>query len=209
MNLRSATATQVLGSAALVLLLVAGWLLLLGPVTGQIGESREAVTDAQDRNVTLGRQLSALQEQAADLSDTRAVAEDLDRLFPPTADQPGLFTAVVGAARQAGYGPDDITTLSPSAPVPVLDGLPVDTTTVTEQQVDPATADLAVQVVTLSAEGTFDEARRLLRAIEQLDRAFLVRSVSLTGTSEDTGFTVTLSGATFVAPPVLPPATAG
>lgn len=209
MNLRSATATQVLGSAALVLLLVAGWLLLLGPVTGQIGESRAAVTDAQDRNVTLGRQLSALQEQAADLSDTRAVAEDLDRLFPPTADQPGLFTAVVGAARQAGYGPDDITTLSPSAPVPVLDGLPVDTTTVTEQQVDPATADLAVQVVTLSAEGTFDEARRLLRAIERLDRAFLVRTVSLTGSSEDTGFTVTLSGATFVAPPVLPPATAG
>ncbi|WP_309649322.1 hypothetical protein [Nocardioides sp.] len=207
MNLRSATATLLLGSLGLVLLLVAGWLLLLGPVTGQIGESREAVTDARDRNVTLSRQLTALQEQAADLSGTRAVAEELDRLFPPTADQPGLFTAVVGAARRAGYGPDDITTLSPSAPVPVLDGLAVDPTVVAEQQVDPATADLAVQVVTLSAEGTFDEARRLLQAIERLDRAFLVRTVSLTGSAEDAGFTVSLTGATFVAPPVVPPAT--
>ena len=181
MNLRSATATRLLGSLGLVLLLLAGWLLLLGPVTGQIGESREAVTSAQERNITLSRQLSTLREQAADLSDTRAVAQELDRLFPATADQPGLFAAVVGAARGAGYGPDDITTLSPSAPVPVLDGLPVDPTAVTEQQVDPATADLAVQVVTLSVEGTFDEARRLLRAIERLDRAFLVRTVSVTG----------------------------
>jgi hypothetical protein len=208
-NLRSVTATLVVGSVGLVLLLVVGWVLLVGPVTGHIGETRTEVGDAQDRNVVLGAQLNQLEEQAQDLSDTRALAEELDRLFPPTADQPGLFTALVGAARGAGYAPDDIITLSPTAPVPVLGDSPTDPTAVSDQQVDPSTADLAVQVVTLSVEGTFDEAQRLLRALERLERAFLVRSVSLTGSTEDAGVTVTLTGATFVAPPVPPPGAPG
>ena len=209
MNLRSATATLVLGSAGLVMVLVAGWLLLVGPVTGRIGETRVEVVDARDRNVLLGRQLAQLEDQARDLSGTRSVAEELDRLFPPTADQPGLFSALVGAAREAGYAPDDITTLSPTAPVPVLDGTPVDPTAPADQSVDPTTAELAVQAVTLSAEGSLEEAQRLLRALERLDRAFLVRSVSLTGSTEDSDVTLTLTGATFVAPPVLPPGSAG
>ncbi|GEP36364.1 hypothetical protein NPS01_00270 [Nocardioides psychrotolerans] len=205
MNLRSATATVVLGSLALVLVAAVGWLLLLGPLTSKIGETRTSVSDAEARNLTLASQLAVLQQQAEDLSGTRTVAEDLDRLFPPTADQPGLFTALVRAARRSGYAPQDITTLSPTAPVPVVDGAPVDPAAPPAPGVDVTTADLAVQVVTLSVEGDYDQARRLLDRLEQLDRAFLVRSVSVTGSSEDAGFTLAITAATFLAPPLVAP----
>lgn len=209
MNLRSATATVVLGGLALALVAALGWVLLLGPLTSEIGETRASVSDAEDRNLTLTSQLAVLQQQADDLSGTRAVAEDLDRLFPPTADQPGLFSALVSAAQGAGYRPQDITTLSPTAPVPVVEGVPVDPTAPAAQGVDASGAELAVQVVTLSVEGGFDQARRLLDRLERLDRAFLVQSVSVTGSTEDNGFTLSLTAATFLAPPLVAPAATG
>lgn len=205
MNLRSATATFVLGGLALALLVVVGWLALLGPVRGDIGVTRDSVVSAEDRNLVMTSELAALEKQAADLSGTRSVAQHLDRLFPPTADQPGLFEALVDAARGAGYAPADITTLSPTAPVPVIDGEPVDVTTSAGQALDPATADLAVQSVTLSAEGGYEEARRLLGALEHLDRAFLVQGVEFTAGEVEGQSTLTITGNTFVAPPVLSP----
>ncbi|MDO9495239.1 MAG: hypothetical protein Q7J48_06025 [Nocardioides sp.] len=205
MNLRSATATAVIGGLVLALLVTVGWLALLGPVTADISDTRETVISAEDRNQVLTAELAALQAQAADLSGTRSVARRLDRLFPPTADQPGLFQALVRAARAAGYAPDDLTSLSPTAPVPLIGGEPMGVATGTGQVLDPASADLAVQAVTLSAEGDYDQARRLLEALETLDRAFLVQSVELSAGQVAGQLTLSITGSTFVAPPVPAP----
>lgn len=205
MNLRSVTATAVMGGLLLALLVTGGWLVLLGPATGDIGATRDAVASTEDRNQVLTAELAALQAQAADLSGTRSVARRLDHLFPPTADQPGLFEALVRAARAAGYGPDDLTSLSPTAPVPLIDGEPMGVASETGQVLDPATADLAVQTVTLSAEGDYDQARGLLGALETLDRAFLVQAVELSAGQVADQLTLTVTGSTFVAPPVPAP----
>lgn len=214
MNLRSASATALLGSLLLLVTAALGWVLLLGPATARVGEQREAAEAAADRSALLAGQLARLEAKAQDLGDTEKAAKRLTDLFPPTADQPGFFEQVGRIAREAGYLPGDITSLSPTAPTP-LDP-PEAAATEPDEPAEPGTEapaapapppapDLAVQTVTMTLVGGYDEARRLLRGLEQLERAFLVRSVALSGEAGSSSLTLSITGATYVAPPVPAP----
>ena len=210
MNLRSASATALIGSLVLLLTAALGWVLLLGPTLARVGEQREAAEAAAERPALLALQLGRLQAKAEDLGDTERAERRLAELFPPTADQPGFFEQIGEIAREAGYAPGDITTLSPSAPAPLA--APAPPPSPTEDEADAGTApaavpsDLAVQTVAMTLEGGYEQARRMLRGLERLDRAFLVRSVSLSAEGDSSSLTMSISGATYVAPPVPSPA---
>lgn len=211
MNLRSASATALIGSLVLLLTAALGWVLLLGPTLARVGEQREAAEAAADRSALLALQLGRLQAKAEDLGDTERAERRLAELFPPTADQPGFFEQIGEIARDAGYAPGDITTLSPSAPAPLAAPVPPPSPTEDGSAAEAAPAgvpsDLAVQTVAMTLEGGYDEARRMLRGLERLDRAFLVRSVALSASGDSSSLTMSISGATYVAPPVPAPAT--
>jgi Tfp pilus assembly protein PilO len=210
-NLRSAGATALIGSLVLLLTAALGWVLLLGPTLARVGEQREAAEAAADRSALLALQLGRLQAKAEDLGDTERAERRLAELFPPTADQPGFFEQIGEIAREAGYAPGDITTLSPSAPAPLAAPAPPPSPTEDGSAAEAAPAgvpsDLAVQTVAMTLEGGYDEARRMLRGLERLDRAFLVRSVALSASGDSSSLTMSISGATYVAPPVPAPAT--
>ena len=210
MNLRSASATALIGSLVLMLTAALGWVLLLGPTLARVGEQREAAEAAADRSALLALQLGRLQAKAEDLGDTERAERRLAELFPPTADQPGFFEQIGEIAREAGYAPGDITTLSPSAPAPLAVPAPPPSPTDDGSGTGAAPAgvpsDLAVQTVAMTLEGGYDEARRMLRGLERLDRAFLVRSVALSASGDSSSLTMSISGATYVAPPVPAPA---
>lgn len=210
MNLRSASATALIGSLVLLLTAALGWVLLLGPTLARVGEQREAAEAAADRSALLALQLGRLQAKAEDLGDTERAERRLAQLFPPTADQPGFFEQIGEIAREAGYAPGDITTLSPSAPAPLAAPAPPPSPTDDGSGTGAAPAgvpsDLAVQTVAMTLEGGYDEARRMLRGLERLDRAFLVRSVALSASGDSSSLTMSISGATYVAPPVPAPA---
>ena len=210
MNLRSASATALIGSLVLLLTAALGWVLLLGPTLARVGEQREAAEAAADRSALLALQLGRLQAKAEDLGDTERAERRLAELFPPTADQPGFFEQIGEIAREAGYAPGDITTLSPSAPAPLAVPAPPPSPTDDGSGTGAAPAgvpsDLAVQTVAMTLEGGYDEARRMLRGLERLDRAFLVRSVALSASGDSSSLTMSISGATYVAPPVPAPA---
>ena len=210
MNLRSASATALIGSLVLMLTAALGWVLLLGPTLARVGEQREAAEAAADRSALLALQLGRLQAKAEDLGDTERAERRLAELFPPTADQPGFFEQIGEIAREAGYAPGDITTLSPSAPAPLAAPAPPPAPTDDGSGTGAAPAgvpsDLAVQTVAMTLEGGYDEARRMLRGLERLDRAFLVRSVALSASGDSSSLTMSISGATYVAPPVPAPA---
>jgi Tfp pilus assembly protein PilO len=216
-NLRTASATALLGGLALLLVGALSWVLLLGPATAHVSEQREAAEAAADRSALLSLQLTRLQAKAADLGDTEEAEQRLASLFPPTADQPGFFEQVGKAAAAAGYSPADVTSLSPSAPTPLVppvpETAPVEPAEGTEPGAEAATAapaaapDLAVQTVTMTMTGSYDEARRLLAGLEDLDRAYLLRSVSLSGEAGSSSLTLSISGVTYVAPPVPRPTT--
>lgn len=211
MNLRSASATALVGGLLLLVVSALGWVLLLGPATARVSEQREAAEAAADRSSLLATQLARLQAEAEDLGDTEDAEERLAALFPPTADQPGFFAQVGKAALEAGYSPAEITSLSPSAPTPLAP--PADASATPVEGEEPAAvpaavpADLATQTVTMTLTGSYDEARKLLAGLERLDRAYLVRSVSLSGEAGSSSLTLSISGVTYVAPPVPAPST--
>ena len=200
MNTRSPAATKLIGAVALLLLVAVGWLLVIGPRTDQLSETRAEVAEVQDQNDTLAVELTRLRRQADDLGATRKAARLLARQIPPTADQPGLFTAVTAAAVEAGIGSDGVTALSPTAPT--LGG-PDPKTGAVSASPAAATNQLGRQEVTVSVSGDFDQTVRFLKNLEHMDRAYLVTSVSLIG--QEGTYTTTVLGSMFVIQPVPEP----
>ncbi|GAB2872191.1 hypothetical protein [Nocardioides pacificus] len=201
MNLRTPAATKVIGALGMLLIAGLGWVFVLGPEVTALSEVRAEVEAAHDQNDVLELQLVSLQRQAARLGDTEFAAESLAVLFPPTAAQPDLFASVTAAAVDAGIGAKGVTTLAPAPPV--LGGADVAAT----GAADPAaaTGDLARQVVTVSVEGTYAQTQQLLENLEQMPRAYLVTSVTLSGGAETAGYVTTVAGQMFVMPPVPAP----
>ncbi|WP_141015609.1 hypothetical protein [Nocardioides sambongensis] len=207
MNLRSINGTLVLGFGALIVLLLAGWLLLISPVLGDTSEAHDEVSAAQDRNRLMTSQVNGLKQQQDQLPRYQAIADEMAALFPPTADQPGFFAAVNAAAQDAGIGSDQLTVLSPSAPVLLgPDGQPLAADAVTAEGEtgetgETAAGEIAEQTVSVTAEGTFDQIQSLLANLEQLDRSFVVSTLGVDDGATG-GQTVTLTGRTFVAAPL-------
>jgi Tfp pilus assembly protein PilO len=195
---KSQTTTKVVGGLALILLVAGGWLFVLGPETSSLADVQAETVDTQDRNVLLARQVADLRKQEQHLDETRATALALGRIFPPTADQPGLFEMVTRAAQAAGISAGDVTALTPTPP--------------TTGQTDPAGGVgisptgtdqvLAQQTVSLSVEGTYEETTRLLSNLEAMQRAYLVGTVTLAGGTDGDTFTTTITGQMFVMAPV-------
>lgn len=210
MQLGTPAATKVVGALGLVVVAALGWTFAVGPETGRLDAAREQVTAIRDQNAVLQTQLAALVKQQSELADTRGTARVLARKFPPTADQPGLFAMVTDAAVDAGIGAEGVTTLSPTPPV-VGGAEPGAAADPAAAPTDPAAAApaaagaLARQTVTVSVTGTYDQTQQLLVNLENMDRAYLVTSVSLAGDTEGASYTTTITGDMFVMPPVKAP----
>lgn len=215
MRITTPRATLVAGLLVLLVVAAASWFLLLRPSVTELDETRTELVDTTDANRLLTVRLHGLEQQRDELRTTEATAADLQVVFPPTADQPGFFRRVDRAAAAAGITPDQVTTLSPTAPVPLsaLDAAALDAAApgapVAGEVSDGATgprADLAVQLVEISVEATPEQTQALLAGLERMDRALLVRSLTLTASSEEEGTTTTqITGSTFVAPPLVAP----
>jgi hypothetical protein len=200
MNLRTPGAAKIIGSLTLLLIVAVGWLVVVAPETDELGAVRQQIVDAGDQNRLLAQQLFDLRLQAKDLDSTRATADALAAKFPPTADQPGVFEQVTTAALAAGIGSNDITALTPTPPaigaVDPLTGI---------QPAGEGDENLARQVVTLSVEADYTATQDLLANLEDIPRAFLINSVSLTAGELATNFTTTITGDMFVMPPAPDP----
>ena len=200
MDLSTPAATKVVGGLSLLVVTAASWLLAVGPETSKLADTRVQVESARQQNDVLVQQLSQLQRQRTEVAATRRTARHLAEKFPPTADQPGLFEEVTAAAVSAGIGPKGVTTLAPSPPVigGTASGVPA---------VPPVGGSglLASQTVSVSVTGTYDQTQQLLENLEQMPRAYLINSVSLSGGGTEATFTTTIAGQMFVMPPVADP----
>ena len=201
MDLGTPAATKVIGTVSLLVVAALGWTFVVGPETSELSGRREAITATQEQNLLLSTQLAQLEKQRDELAATRRSAARLAEKFPPTADQPGVFEEITGAAVEAGIGADGVTALVPTPPViggspdPAAPTAPTDT----------GGGLLARQSVTVSVTGTYDQTQRLLENLERMRRAYLVRTVSVTGDPETGTYTTTVGGDMFVMPPVVDP----
>lgn len=202
MNLRTPGATKLVGTLALVLVAAAGWVLGVGPETGELSAARSEIQATRERNDVLQQQLTTLGEQREQLGALRADAQALATKFPPTADQPGLFEQVNQAALDAGIRPEDVTSVAPTPPT-VGTGTPI------EGQPAPVSAGgvpLGRQTVTVAVQGGYEQTQRLLDNLEHLPRAYLITSLTLTGGGTEGDYTTTVVGEMFVMAPLSDPA---
>lgn len=195
MKLRSPAGTKVVGALALLAVAALGWLLVVGPQTAALTEVRTQTTDAVAQTETLRQQLAVLKAQQEQLPQLRSASAALTEKFPATADQPGLFEAVTTAVSDAGIPAENLTALTPTPPV-VGSG---DETAGVALPTEGAVDTLATQTVTVSVESTYDQTRMLLANLEQMPRAYLVSSLTVTAV-EGAGFSTTITGDMFVMP---------
>ncbi len=202
MNLRTPTATKIVGSVSLLVVAALGWVLVVGPETTALADARLEIQSISDQNDVLTLQLASLRRQQLQLAPTRKAARELAEKFPPTADQPGLFRDVTAAAVDAGIGADGVTTLAPTPPTiggadPATGGVGA--------AAPPAGSNLARQTVTVNVTGGYDQTEQLLENLELMPRAYLVTGVTLGGGGEGGEYTTTITGDMFVMPPVADP----
>ncbi|CAN5425403.1 hypothetical protein BH09ACT10_BH09ACT10_10320 [soil metagenome] len=198
MDLRSPRATTIIGTLALLLIIAVSWMFVVGPEMSRLSAVRTQIQETRNQNDVLRVQVARLAKQSQDLAEVRQAAGALADKFPPTADQPGLFGEVTAAAVDAGIGADGITTLAPNPPVigDAANGVAAEQPT--------GGGQLARQAVSISIEGTYAQTLKVLSSLEQMKRAYLISSVSLSGGAE-AGYTTTVAGDMFVMAPVTDP----
>jgi len=200
MDLNTPNASKVVGGLSLLAIAGLSWVLVLGPETSTLADTRLQVDSARQQNQVLTQQLSQLEAQRDKLGEMRQTARRLAEQFPPTADQPGLFREVTDAAVDAGIGPNGVTTLAPTAPViGSADGA------VTADPPAAGSGQLASQTVSVSITGTYEQTRQLLVNLEHMPRAYLITSVTLGGGGDTDSYTTTIAGEMFVMPPIEDP----
>jgi hypothetical protein len=196
MNLRSPAGTKIVGALALVLVAALGWLFVLGPAFGELDDVHTRTSEAEATSDVLTQQLTVLEEQQKTLPQIRAASSALTVRFPATADQPGLFEAVSQAVADAGIPAESLTALTPTPPV-VGNG---DETAGVVLPAEAVPGNLATQTVTVSVDSTYDEAWQLLVHLEEMPRAYLVTSLTVTASEGSGQFSTTISGDMFVMP---------
>jgi Tfp pilus assembly protein PilO len=143
------------GAALIAILLV---LLFLLPKMGQVSTAKEDLAAAQAQQQTLEVQKNSLVDLQGQAGANRKIIDDVNNKIPPTADEPGLIQLLNKAALSSGL---DLATMAPSPPT-------FDTT-----------SGLSTIIVSMSAQGTYNEVTEFAYRIETLPRAAKITSIAL------------------------------
>lgn len=169
-GLRLSKAGQVTtaGVGAGVLLVAAGWFLLVSPQHAQANSLATQTASTAQENSSLQMQLVQLRAQSKDLPAEEAALTKVEAEIPASADLATLIRQL--SARAAADGVV-LTSLSPGSPAAL--SAPSGST--------HTSAGLAVGAipVSLNASGGYFEMEQFLSDLENLPRAFLITGLSL------------------------------
>jgi Tfp pilus assembly protein PilO len=223
MNLTKSRTIVLLGSLGIVLLLIVSWFLLLSPrmaTASDLNTQRESV---EAQNVAAESKIAELEQMKANIGEVKAEADLLTKRFPPTAEEAELFALVKKAAAQAGIPERNISDLTIAVPaIGAGDGSvtlpetapPAEGETAADPNAAPAeaapvaaapTSQLASMPLDVTVTGTKVQVTNFLAALENMDRAYLVSSVSLGGEGEGEGSSATINGSMYLLPELVDP----
>ena len=204
---RSKTSTWVGGAVVVaLLLLVAGWFLLVSPVLASASETRSATADVESDNEVTRQRIQTLKAQFETLDESKAELAALQLQVPTTGQlsdylrqvgeqavahtvwltsvapgAPELFAPVTGAAAPAATAPD-ATATGDAAADPAADA--ATTTAPAPAAGTTAPAGMVDVPITLTAVGSYANVMAWVQSIqEQTDRLLLVTTV--VGTAQD------------------------
>ena len=101
-----------------VLILVAGWFLLISPKRADVAELQTQTEAQLDENSSLQTEIAVLKEQNKDLPEKQAELAALQTKIPQAPDLAGYVRELQDLGRQSGVA---FTSLTPAAPVSIGD----------------------------------------------------------------------------------------
>ncbi|MDA8437223.1 MAG: type 4a pilus biogenesis protein PilO [Actinomycetales bacterium] len=192
---------------ASVLVLVAGWLLLLSPQRATADDLAAQADSQVVANQASQAKIDALKAQYTNLPSLQKELALVTTHLPQAANMPSLIRTLSQAAARSGV---TLKALTPTNPTPL-------TTSATGVQSGSLSAPGQVNAigVTLQISGPFANTRLFLSSLEAMPRAFLVTGLAITR-DQNTGtvtskaapgsLSSTITGRVFMANPGLPAA---
>ena len=205
-----------------LLVLAAGWFLLVSPKRSNAAELREQAATQVSANAQLETKLAMLKARAKDLPKQQAKLAAVAGKIPDNPALPALVRALTTAATSAGV---ELVSLTPSAPVAVAAAPAAGAPVAPAAGARPAAAaagtagQLAQIPVALNVVGGYFQVEQFVAALENLPRSMRITALTMApganpvkpvvGTAVDDGRTLatTITAQVFMAAN-RPPATA-
>lgn len=153
-----------------VLILVAGWFLLISPKRADVAELQTQTEAQLDENSSLQTEISVLKEQNKDLPEKQAELAALQTKIPQAPDLAGYVRELQDLGRQSGVA---FTSLTPAAPVSIGD-----TTAAVQGAALPPDALAAINVDMVVSGGYF-EITKFMNELETSARYTLVSGYTI------------------------------
>lgn len=189
---------------AMVVVALAGFFLGVQPQLAQAANDRVEQTSVDATNRTTAAELARLKERAKSLPALKAELAKLTASVPSSANMSSFYGAVDGVAASSGVKVSAITTsdaVAYTAPVsagtatdaeatddPTADATPTATAAPTTPLTDPAISskNFSAIPVSVSVDGSFDQALAFVGGLQEGARLFLVNTVSSSATQDST-----------------------
>jgi Tfp pilus assembly protein PilO len=210
---------RILGVLGAVLLLVAGWFLVIAPGRAATAELQAQTEVQQQQAQQLRSRISLLKKQAEEVPAQEAILAGVQAQLPATASVPTLIRSISAAAADAsvtmsGLTPErpvpiEIAQEAPTAPVdePAADELenPEAEDATDAQPAQPSQATVQRLPLTITVCGTFAQLRSYLSGLEGLKRVMAVNRLSInrgscTSGGPESDLTANVSASVFILP---------
>ncbi len=198
MNFQKSQTWLVAAGALAVLLLAAGWFLLVAPARSSADELTAKADEAQAQNVSTQAKIEQLKALSKDLPAQEQRIAEVRTHIPLSPAQPTLIRSLSDIAKNSGVSLDTVTP-GPPALEDAVPGAPASASQVTN-------IPMQVQIT-----GEFANVRLFLNGLETLQRSFLVTGVNTTRGQADDGsttLTTSITGQVFMSAPAHAPAAA-
>ena len=204
-------------AVGVVAILVATWMLLVGPQRAKAAELEVETASQQAASQQLESRISLLKKQSEELPAQEAKLAAIQQRIPATSSIPTLIRTLSGLASGANV---KVTALDPARPAPIVIAVPepVATAAPDDEGTDDEAADSAapppapetptVQTVGLSIAvcGDFAQIRNYLGELESMRRVVAVSGLSISkgtcGKSEAEALQAQITASAFTMPPV-------
>lgn len=147
---------------ASLVVLAAGWFLLISPKHSQVASLKSDAANAEVQNSQLQTKLSVLRAQQKGIAAENAALAKLANKIPTTADLPGLLRKLTTSATDANV---ILTSLTPAQPTPLTSA--------------PGISSITIAMV---VTGKYFDVAQYLSNLETLDRGLLVTGITMAPT---------------------------
>ena len=175
------------GAVLAVLILVAGWFLVVSPVRSDTSKTKAQTASVVSDNDRMQAQLNQLIALKKNVTDKQAELSNIAAEIPGDPQLPRLIRQLTGIAGDAGV---DLVALTPSQPTAPTTSTPTGATSLgsssptgsTATHVAPrAAADTYLTIpVALQVQGDYAGLEEFLQRLETLKRIFILGQIALT-----------------------------